>query len=181
MQVKSLFLQHFHLDQTYYLMSGRCARLLNEYFNALDVHNKSGLNDIQFSNLMKVITDLTQTEILFLFELFDLDASGILEFGEFYLMVCILIATKDNIMKGFIHMHSRVVFDLLDANSSGTISVSEFKKYGFFFDFTPDAINGVFHEFDVSHDQVLDYREFRMFALACVNSKKEMNREEVVC
>ena len=43
---------------------------------------------------MKVITDLTQTEILFLFELFDLDASGILEFGEFYLMVCILIATK---------------------------------------------------------------------------------------
>ena len=68
-------------------------------------------------------------------------------------------------MKGFIHMHSRVVFDLLDANSSGTISVSEFKKYGFFFDFTPDAINGVFHEFDVSHDQVFLHQVYDQYYL----------------
>ena len=60
-------------------------------------------------------------------------------------------------MKGFIHMHSRVVFDLLDANCSGSISVAEFKKYGFFFDFPHSAIHAVFHEFDVSRDQVSLY------------------------
>ena len=61
------------------------------------------LADIQFSNLLRVITDLGKDEIYLLFELFDLDASGVIEFSEFYLLMCILIATKVRLNHNLLH------------------------------------------------------------------------------
>lgn len=32
----------------------------------------------------------------------------------------------------------------------------------------------IFKEFDVSGDEILDYQEFQMFAMACVDKQKEV-------
>ena len=32
----------------------------------------------------------------------------------------------------------------------------------------------IFNEFDVSGDQELDYQEFKMFAMACIDRQKEL-------
>lgn len=87
----------------------------------------------------------------------DVDCSGTIDFDEFYLLICILIAVQDKEEKHFIYRHSRTVFDLLDEDSSGNISASEFESSGFLFNLQGDAIRAIFGEFDVSGDSVIDY------------------------
>ena len=61
------------------------------------------------------------------------------------------------------------MFSLLDEDNSGTISAEEFTNFGFLFNLHGDAINDIFNEFDVSGDQNLDYGEFKMFAMECID------------
>lgn len=88
------------------------------------------------------------------------------------------------------------MFELLDADGSGNISGDEFENFGFLFNFEVSAVRQIFKEFDVSGDQVspadqpawfrghalcppqeLDYQEFRMFAMACIDRQNELQRK----
>ena len=91
------------------------------------------------------------------------------------------------------------MFELLDADGSGNISGDEFENFGFLFNFEASAVNQIFREFDVSGDQVtrlmciydsytrscivclqeLDYQEFRMFAMACIDRQNEMKEKRL--
>lgn len=68
-----------------------------------------------------------------MFDIFDVDKNGTMEFDEFYLLLCMLIALKvgvsshlvacitypqDNLEKQFIWKHSRTCFELLDEDGS---------------------------------------------------------------
>lgn len=50
--------------------------------------------DIQFLVFMKTVTDLSNHKIYSVFDMLDVDHSGLLDFDEFYLLVCILIAVR---------------------------------------------------------------------------------------
>ena len=122
---------------------------------------------------MRVVTDLSKDKIYAVFDMLDVDHSGLLDFDEFYLLICILIAvrvshagtpssgetptwhcTQDKQEKEFIYRHSRTVFELLDADGSNNISGDEFENFGFLFNFEASAVSQIFREFDVSGDQV---------------------------
>lgn len=175
MKVTSPLLDALHLQKTYCLLPGRNVKLLYEFFKLLDIHNEHALNDVQFQMLMRQITDLDETRIYKVFDMLDTDCSGSIDFNEFYLLVCILIAVKDDMIKTFIYRHSRTVFDLLDEDQSGTISAHEFEVFGFLFNMDKDCIKDIFDEFDVSGDQNLDYSEFKMFAMECIDRQHDKN------
>ena len=50
--------------------------------------------DIQFCVFMHSATDLSQDKIYALFDMLDVDHSGLLDFDEFYMLLCILIAVR---------------------------------------------------------------------------------------
>lgn len=125
-----------------------------ELFKCLDVHKELQLNDVQFLAFMSSSTNLTTEQIYKVFDMLDVDCSGTLDFDEFYLLVCILIAVNDKDEKHFIYRHSRTVFDLLDEDGSGNISCYEFETFGFLFNLQGEAMKTIFSEFDVSGDHV---------------------------
>lgn len=51
--------------------------------------------------------------------------------------------------------HSKTVFDLLDEDCSGTISVKELNKIGYLFNFGSKFIKKIFKEFDITGDEVI--------------------------
>ena len=173
MKVNSSFLDNMHLQKIYCLLPARNVKLLYEFFKLLDVHDTECLNDVQFCVLMKRFTDLDENRIYKVFDMLDTDSSGSIDFNEFYLLACILIAVKDNMIKTFIYRHSRTVFDLIDYDQNGTISAQEFKIFGFLFDMDNECIGDIFAEFDVSGDQNLNYSEFKMFAMECIDRQRE--------
>lgn len=173
MKINPCFLDNMHLQKTYCLLPGRNVKLLYELFQLLDAHGTQYLNDLQFYVMMKRFTDLNEDRIYKVFDMLDTDCSGSIDFNEFYLLVCILIAVKDDMIKTFIYRHSRTVFDLLDEDGGGTISAHEFKSFGFLFSLENDCIQEIFAEFDVSGDQNLDYSEFKMFAMECIDRQYE--------
>lgn len=132
----------------------RNVRIILELFRLIDVHREMALNDLQFCAFMKTATDLSTNQIYKVFDMLDVDGSGSMDFDEFYLLICILIAVQDNVEKNFIYRHSRTVFDLLDEDNSGNISAYEFETFGFLFNLQGEAIQTIFREFDVSGDQV---------------------------
>eukprot|EP00162_Nutomonas_longa_P003405 comp14131_c0_seq1/m.20117 comp14131_c0_seq1/g.20117 ORF comp14131_c0_seq1/g.20117 comp14131_c0_seq1/m.20117 type:complete len:193 (-) comp14131_c0_seq1:21-599(-) len=175
MKVTSGFLRRFHLDKRHSLLSARSLLVLREYFEVLDVRRKESLDDIQFLSFIKTNTDLSEAKSYGLFDIFDIDGSGSVDFDEFYLMVAMLIAVKDNEEKRFLHYHSRTCFELLDQDGSKTVSAAEFKRFGFLFNFSTQTVNNIFKDFDITGDKELDFEEFRMFTLAAIDRQKELD------
>ena len=159
-------------------MIGRNVLLLHELFKLIDIHDENSLNDVQFCAFMKTVTDLDVKQIYKIFDMMDTDRSGTIDFDEFYLLICLLIAVKDKVEKHFIYRHSRTVFDLLDEDNSGSISTFEFETFGFLFNLHGPAIKQIFVEFDVSGDQNLDYTEFKMFAMECIDRQNELDDQK---
>ena len=91
MKVISTFLQRFHLDQQHLLLSARAVQILKHFFDKIDVRDEKALGDIQFLALMKTFTDLPEHKIYRVFDMFDVDDSGTIEFDEFYLLICMLV------------------------------------------------------------------------------------------
>lgn len=50
--------------------------------------------DILFFQFMKRTTDMTQDMIYKIFDMLDFDGSGQIDFNEFYVIICILVAVK---------------------------------------------------------------------------------------
>lgn len=73
-------------------------------------------------------------------------------------MLCI----QDQYEKEFIYRHSATIFQLIDSDASGQVSLKEFKNMGILFNFDSPAIKRIFKEFDVSGDKSLDFNEFRV-------------------
>ncbi|KAM6953767.1 EF-hand calcium-binding domain-containing protein 9-like [Aplochiton taeniatus] len=129
--------------------------------------------DIQFYHFMCHVTDLKKKEIKMTFDMLDWDACGEIGFEQFYMLVCILLSSEYHVEKNFIFRHSRPVFELLDMDGGRTISPAEFQASGFLFNLKGRALNKIFHEFDVSGDENLNYKEFKMFTMACIDMQEE--------
>ena len=50
--------------------------------------------DIQFFAFMHIVTDLNKKAIYRLFDMLDVDRSGLIDFNEFYILICILLAVR---------------------------------------------------------------------------------------
>lgn len=126
----------------------------------------------------------------------DLNRSGTMEIEEFFILIALLIANKvrqvlrpakkdfhpnfqDKKEKEFMHAHSKTVFDILDEDNSGTISVEEFRRLGFLFDLDNQRIRTIFRQFDISGDEALDFSEFRVFTLVCINNQKLLKKKRL--
>lgn len=61
------------------------------------------ITDILFYQFMKRATDMTQIMIYKIFDMLDFDGSGQIDFNEFYVIICILVAVKVSIrrVKGY--------------------------------------------------------------------------------
>ncbi|XP_002120022.2 EF-hand calcium-binding domain-containing protein 9-like [Ciona intestinalis] len=178
MKVRSNLLEYLHLDRSFSLLTVKNTRLVLEYFNFLDVHKKGKLNDIQFYQFLRHVTNLDKRQIFLVLDMLDQQATGYIRFQEFYLLVCILIALKDRVEKQFIFRHSKLVFEIMDEDGGGTISADEFGQYGFLFNLKDHSVRDIFFEFDVSGDEELDYKEFKMFAMACIDKQKELDEKK---
>ena len=53
-----------------------------EYFRMLDTQSKNGIDDVEFRAFMSLSTDLTDSQIDSVFDIFDIDRSGTCEFDE---------------------------------------------------------------------------------------------------
>lgn len=177
MELYSPLLNGMHLDRTYSLLTVRNTTLLYEMFSLLDAHNLGELNDSQFGSFLRSTTPLKGDHIDTIFQMLDRQGHGGITWENFYLVVAILISLKDRTEKQFIFRHSKIVFDLMDEDGGGTISADEFAKYGFLFNLTHRSIQDIFHDFDVSGDEELDYKEFKMFAMACIDKQREMEEK----
>ncbi|XP_010217402.1 PREDICTED: EF-hand calcium-binding domain-containing protein 9 [Tinamus guttatus] len=173
------FLQYLYLDETYCLLSVRNAKVLTDYFQLLDVHKKNALNNLQFYCFLHYVTDLKKKHIMLLFDLLDRNAEGSIGFDEFYLVVCLLLAHENHLEKQFIYRHSGPVFRLLDVDDDHTISPTEFRAAGFLFNIKKDELEKIFKDFDVSGEEKLSYKEFKMFTIFCIDKEQKREKERM--
>ena len=68
----------------------------------------------------------------------------------------------------------------MDEDGSNSVSADEFEQFGFLFNFQGRAVRHIFKEFDVSGDQELDYQEFKMFAMACIDKQSELEEKPFI-
>ncbi|XP_041917681.1 EF-hand calcium-binding domain-containing protein 9-like [Alosa sapidissima] len=175
--LKGVLLCYLDFNSVYCLLSLRNTKILVEYFNILDVHNTNTLNDVQFAHFMREVTTFGEKEIMMTFDMLDRNGSGAIGFQQFYMLVCILLSSQHHVEKNFIFRHSRPVFELLDMDGGRTISPAEFQSSAFLFNLNGRALTKIFYDFDVSGDELLNYKEFKMFTMACIYMQEEKMKE----
>ncbi|KAM9289522.1 EF-hand calcium-binding domain-containing protein 9 [Morus bassanus] len=177
MKLKSgCFLQHLRLDEVYCLLSVRNTAALAEYFQILDVHQKNYKSNLQFYCFLCYVTDLNKDQIMLLFDLVDRNARGRICFNEFYMVACILLSHENHLEKQFIYQHAGPAFQLLDVDGDNMIDFNEFEAARFLFNIQKEELKKIFKDFDISGDEQLNYREFKMFAVFCID--KQQKKEE---
>ncbi|XP_025978379.1 EF-hand calcium-binding domain-containing protein 9 [Dromaius novaehollandiae] len=180
MKLKSgCFLQYLYLDEVYCLLSVRNAKALTDYFQLLDVHKKNALNNLQFYCFLHYVTDLKKQHIMLLFDLMDQNATGEIGFDEFYMLVCLLLAHENHLEKQFIYRHSGPAFRLLDVDDGHTIGPREFQATGFLFNIKAEELEKIFKDFDISGDEQLNYKEFKMFTIFCIDKQQQKEKERM--
>ena len=126
------------------------------------------------------------------------------------------MTSQDCREKEFLFRHSTTCFGLLDVDGSGSITLEEFKKFGFIFNISSkarpalprthtaaphcgshchpaarlcltlpflwrrQACRDAFKEFDVDQSKELDFEEFKMFCLVCLDKQQEIDKIETV-
>ncbi|KAG8519522.1 EF-hand calcium-binding domain-containing protein 9 [Galemys pyrenaicus] len=159
------FLWYLYLDKLYCLLSVRNVRALMEYFHLLDVHRNNTLNDVLFYHFLRHVTDLRRTQIMTIFNMLDWNAVGEIGFDQFYMLVCILLAQENHLEEQFIFRHSRPVFELLDLDGERRIGVNNFNLYSFLFNIKKQELRELYHDFDITGDCRLNYKEFKLFTI----------------
>ena len=106
------------------------------------------------------------------------DRSGGVESEEFFLLICILVAVKDNMGKTFMFQNWRTCFQILDADGSKDVSKNEFETLGFLLNFTPAAIRRIYAEFDISGKSELSYEDFELFVLAAIELQATLDKQQ---
>ena len=66
----------------------------------------------------------------------------------------------------------------MDGDGSNAISLEEFSGFGFIFNISKRAATEIFRDFDVDGSKELDYEEFQMFTLACLDKQAELEQNE---
>ncbi|XP_053146518.1 EF-hand calcium-binding domain-containing protein 9 isoform X2 [Hemicordylus capensis] len=152
--------------------------------------------DLQFYNFLYYVTDLTMTQIVLVFDLLDWDGTGEIGFDEFYMLVCIIMSheahhlqniimmkinqnTLSHLEKQFMYRHSHPVFELLDIDGGHTIGPAEFQATRFLFNIKKAELSQIFKDFDISGDEQLNYKEFKMFTIFCIDRQQKKAREKL--
>ncbi|XP_055968337.1 EF-hand calcium-binding domain-containing protein 9 [Sorex fumeus] len=159
------FLWFLYLDKLYCLLSLKNVKALMEYFRLLDVHHRNTLNDILFYHFLAHVSDLSRRQIMCVFDMLDWTATGEIGFDQFYTLVCILLAQHNHLEEQFIFRHSRPVFDLLDLDGERRIGGTIFQTYNFLFNIKKQKFGEIYHDFDVTGDRRLNYKEFKLFTI----------------
>ncbi|XP_060000186.1 EF-hand calcium-binding domain-containing protein 9 [Lagenorhynchus albirostris] len=170
------FLWYLYLDKLYCLLSVRNVKALVEYFHLLDVHRKKTLNDVLFYHFLHHVTDLKRNQITIVFNMLDWNAVGEIGFDQFYMLVCILLAQENHLGEQFIFRHSRPVFELLDLDGELKIGPSNFHMYNFLFKIKKQQLRDLYHDFDITGDCRLNYKEFKLFTIFSMNKYQESQK-----
>ncbi|XP_014641709.1 PREDICTED: EF-hand calcium-binding domain-containing protein 9 [Ceratotherium simum simum] len=172
------FLWYLYLDKLYCLLSVRNVKALVDYFHLLDVHRKNTLNDVLFYHFLHHVTNLTRTQINIVFNMLDWSAVGEIGFDQFYMLVCILLAQENRLEERFIFRHSRPVFELLDVDGELRVGAANFHMYNFLFNIKRQALRELYHDFDITGDRCLNYKEFKLFTIFFMDKYQERQKAE---
>ncbi|XP_077183172.1 EF-hand calcium-binding domain-containing protein 9 isoform X2 [Paroedura picta] len=135
--------------------------------------------DLQFYFFLHYATDLSKDEIMLVFDLLDWDGKGEVGFDEFYMLVCIVMSHENHLEKQFMYRHSHLVFELLDIDGGHTVALAEFKATRFLFNIKEEDLSRIFKDFDITGDEQLNYKEFRMFTIFCIDRQQRKQKEKL--
>ncbi|XP_006765519.2 PREDICTED: EF-hand calcium-binding domain-containing protein 9 [Myotis davidii] len=172
------FLWCLYLDKLYCLLSVRNVRALVEYFGLLDPHHHSTMNDMMFYHFLHHVTNCSRKQITSVFNMLDWEAAGEICFDQFYMLVCILLAHENHLEEQFIFRHSRPVFELLDLDGELRIGAESFEKYDFLFNIKKHNLREFYHDFDITGDCLLNYKEFKLFTIFTMDKYQEKQKAE---
>ncbi|XP_045856814.1 EF-hand calcium-binding domain-containing protein 9 [Meles meles] len=172
------FLWYLYLDKLYCLLSVRNVKALLEYFHLLDVHRNNTLNDVLFYHFLHHVTRWNRTQIMIVFNMLDWNAMGEIGFDQFYMLVCILLAQENHLEEQFIFRHSRPVFELLDLDGALRIGAENFHMYNFLFNIKKEDLRELYHDFDITGDRRLNYKEFKLFTIFTMDKYQERQKAE---
>ncbi|XP_040604361.1 EF-hand calcium-binding domain-containing protein 9 [Mesocricetus auratus] len=170
------FLWFLYLDKIYCLLSLRNVKALMEYFHLLDAHRRNTLNDVLFFHFLHHVTNLKVPQIKMIFEMLDWTAVGEIGFDQFYVLVCIVLSHQNRLKDQFMYRHSRPVFDLLDLDGELKIGASNFELYRFLFNIKKQELRELFHDFDITGDRLLNYKEFKLYTIFCTDKSTDRKK-----
>ncbi|KAH0791978.1 EF-hand calcium-binding domain-containing protein 9-like [Histomonas meleagridis] len=166
-----------HLVPPAYTLSAKDFQVVHKIYDMLNF-NHLGLDDVVFGLFVSSLLEGNSEAHQFLFDLFDTDGSNRVEFDEFYLLILILVALKDNQAIPFFAQNTRVCFDLLDIESMGMITMRQAVYLSVLLNIDKKIIDQKFIEFDTSNNNALEFDEFELFIMSVLDNTQSTSNKK---
>ncbi|XP_009880389.1 PREDICTED: EF-hand calcium-binding domain-containing protein 9 [Charadrius vociferus] len=173
------------LDEMYCLLPVRNAAALVQSVQLLDVHRNNYLKNLQFYCFLCYVTDLTKDQIMLLFDTLDQNVRGRICFNEFYMVVRIVpshevhtlqILQSNRLKKQFTHQQAGCALQRLDVDTGNRTDFNEFEATSFLFSIQKEQLKKIFKDFDISGNEQLNYGEFKMLAVFCIDKQQRKEK-----
>ncbi|OHS94598.1 EF-hand calcium-binding domain-containing protein 9 [Tritrichomonas foetus] len=172
-------LTYMHLTPPTYNLSARNFQIIQKLYQMLDYTNR-GIDDVVFKYFIRaVFKEEKSSKLDFLFDLFDTNISDTIDFDEFYILIQILIAIRDKQIRQFFKANTRIVFDLIDSECLGMITQRQQRDLSFLINMNIEDVKEKFKTHDTSRNGALDYEEFKILVLDCLDNTDEQQRDQM--
>ncbi|KAJ8798010.1 hypothetical protein J1605_016893 [Eschrichtius robustus] len=138
--------------------------------------------DVLFYHFLHHVTDLKRNQITIVFNMLDWNAVGEIGFDQFYMLVCILLAQEASNESGSVEQRGHslaaatILLKLLDLDGELKIGPSNFHMYNFLFNIKKQQLRDLYHDFDITGDCRLNYKEFKLFTIFSMDKYQESQK-----
>ncbi|OQR97568.1 hypothetical protein THRCLA_06908 [Thraustotheca clavata] len=161
-------------DAEYYSKTKIALRTAFDFFD-IDCSNSIDIEELGHV-LLAVGDEVTVDELNQIMQQIDLDASGQIEFEEFYLLMKERMSSKRVEFRAKTELELRAIFDQMDTDHNGMLDADEF-HYALVkqlqIPLTKDEFYAVLDEADTSNDDQIDIDEFTQFMLLIADASRQ--------
>jgi hypothetical protein len=182
MRFKDNLISVLHLTIPGYTLSARSFQMIKRIHQLLaveamdedasrhDRYGPTGINDVVFRHFLDSVIDVDSLIVQCdLFALFDTQRRNLIGLDEFYVLICILIAIRDKMVRPFFFANARTCFDLLDYENCGLITAKQKPFLCFVLNLSMNEIDKGFRQFEAGCGGKFGFEEFKEFGLWCLD------------
>ncbi|KAL6051746.1 EF-hand calcium-binding domain-containing protein 9 [Balamuthia mandrillaris] len=140
------------------------------------------MNENQFINFLRKLTDFNDYEILEILDIFDKHQNGSIAFEEFFLILSMLSAREFGQATQFLYLHGRQVFEILCHSITTRINFERFARLGFVMGIPEEYILMRLLDYNLNTFHTFDREEFILYYFDILTHlddfRKKTNRRE---
>eukprot|EP01095_Lingulamoeba_sp_RSL-Kostka_P007685 TRINITY_DN2472_c0_g1_i1.p1 TRINITY_DN2472_c0_g1~~TRINITY_DN2472_c0_g1_i1.p1 ORF type:complete len:257 (-),score=58.72 TRINITY_DN2472_c0_g1_i1:105-875(-) len=147
-----------------------------KFFN--QITNNEGFTEAQFTIFMHELTDMGDPQIVTVFDIFDTQHKGILDFTSFFILFSLYCGLESGQTLLFLYQHYEILFEIIH-HGKDELSWGDFAKFGYIIGLSEKELFSRLAFFNIDIFETITKEEFVMYYYVILKNIDDVRKELV--